>query len=134
MPHQKAVDAVREDIRQYINLLHLSHEAIICVDDEQNIVVYNQGAETLFGYTADELFGHSLDTLIPERYRKNHKKHIAGFNRAEERSQLMNKRQAITGLRKDGQEFTAQASISKFRYGGEVTFTVVMQLLATTTK
>ncbi len=130
MPHQKAVDAVREDIRQYINLLYLSHEAIICTDEALNIVVYNQGAETLFGYFANEAPGQPLEILIPERYREIHKKHIAEFGRSEEKSKLMNKRQAITGLRKDGKEFTAQASISKFRYGGELTYTVVMQLLA----
>ncbi len=47
-------------------------EGIIVVNIKQEIVATNTSAEEMFGYGKDELYGKPLDTLIPQRYHKQH--------------------------------------------------------------
>ncbi len=47
-------------------------DAIISADSQGNIILWNKGAETLFGYTAAEVLGQSIVLIIPEKYIKPH--------------------------------------------------------------
>lgn len=51
-------------------------DAIVIADREGRVVLWNGGAEKLFGYSAAEAMGESLDLVIPERFRA---RHWAGF-------------------------------------------------------
>ena len=126
MSHAKAVKALHESIADMLDLLHLSHEAIICVGTRHDIVVFNDGAEQIFGYKRNEIIGRPLNCLIPDRYHSAHTAHVDKFMRSDIRAKLMAQRQPITALRKDGEEFIAHASISRFKYGGEVTMTIIL--------
>lgn len=126
MSHAKAVKILHEDIANLLDLLHLSHEAIICVGIRHDIVVFNNGAEQIFGYKRNEIIGRPLNCLIPDRFHKAHTAHVDKFKLGKSRAKLMAQREPVTALRKNGEEFTAHASISKFEYGGETTMTVVL--------
>ena len=125
-PHSKAVNNLYKDISNLLNLLHLSHEAIICIDMAQTIVVFNDGAENTFGYKHNEIIGSPLSRLIPERFHNEHSSHVEKFISGNQRAKLMAQRSSITGLHKNGNEFSAHASISQFSYGGEKTMSVVL--------
>jgi PAS domain S-box-containing protein len=109
-------------------IIGIAADAIISIDDEQRIAMYNQGAETIFGWSVAEVMGKSLDILIPERFRHVHGQHVRGFASGEETARRMGERMpAIFGLRKSGEEFPAQAAISKLDVGGSRLFTVVLR-------
>lgn len=55
------------------------HEAVIVVDREEIVRLWNAGAENLFGYAADEILGKNLDLIVPERLRQAHS---SGFRKA----------------------------------------------------
>lgn len=90
----------------------ISADAIICVDESQSIIFFNEGAESIFGYTADEILGQPLEVLIPARFRGDHANHVRRFGASESRARKMGERGQISGLRKNGQEFPADAAIS----------------------
>ncbi len=46
-------------------IMQYSMDAIILVDNQNRIVVWNKGAELLFGYTADEMVGQTFHRIIP---------------------------------------------------------------------
>jgi PAS domain-containing protein len=50
-------------------IVSISADAIISIDDDQRITLFNEGAEKIFGYSKAEAVGASLDILIPERFR-----------------------------------------------------------------
>jgi len=57
------------------------HEAVIVVDRNETVRLWNKGAENLFGYAASEIVGKNLDLIVPERLRQAHS---SGFRRAVE--------------------------------------------------
>lgn len=119
--------ALHESRTHFAGILEITHEAIISVNHSQHIILFNKGAEQIFGYSAAEASGQPLDILIPERYRISHRQYIALFATSFQQARLMDERQEIMGLRKNGQEFPAEASISKFGTGNNVIFTVVLR-------
>jgi PAS domain S-box-containing protein len=73
------------------------------------------------------MIGRSLDTLIPARFRDAHREFVRGFVHSQDNSRLMARRGGIFGLRQDGAEFPAEASISKFESDGRKMLTVVLR-------
>lgn len=108
-------------------LIEVVADAVIAIDVDQRIVFFNAGAESIFGYARDEALGQQLHVLLPERYAEIHSRHIAGFLASPETSRLMGERQAIYARRKSGEEFPAEASISKINDEGTQTMVVLLR-------
>ena len=47
-------------------------DAVIVADASGVIVLWNAGAERMFGYSEEEALGRNLDLITPERLRKRH--------------------------------------------------------------
>ncbi len=100
-------------------------DAIVTLDENQRIVVFNPAAERMFGYSSADVLGHSIDRLLPQRHRKAHRGHIGDFGR----SGVTNRKMAgrpVTGLRASGEEFPAEATISQTR-SQERLYTVILR-------
>jgi PAS domain S-box-containing protein len=108
-------------------ILSIAPSAIISIDAKQKITLFNEAAERLFGYACAEIIGQPLDLLIPERFRGTHRGDVGRFWDSPQNARRMGERQDVAGLRKDGSEFPAEASISKIEIAGERIFTVVLQ-------
>ena len=109
------------------DIIGIAADAIICVDQQQRITLFNDGAEQIFGWSAEEAIGQPLEILLPERVREVHQKHMERFAAAPDRARKMGQRQEISGLRKNGEEFPAEAAIAKVTMGDSVVFSVVLR-------
>jgi PAS domain S-box-containing protein len=112
---------------RFEGILAIAEDAIISIDSNQRIVLFNQGAEKVFGYSAAEVAGKPVDLLLPRRFRHSHQRHIKAFVKSREVSRSMGQRREVFGCRKDGSEFPAEASISKLDLGNETVFTVILR-------
>ena len=108
-------------------ILDLADDAIISIDAQQRIVLFNRGAERMFGYSSGEIMDQPLDVLLPRALVEAHRQHIRGFQDSDVVARRMGERSTILGRRKDGSEFPAEASISKVDVDGQTTFTVIMR-------
>ena len=111
----------------FSGFLAISADAVIAVDEEQQIIFFNEGAERIFGWTASEVGGQYLAMLLPERFRSTHRGHVHGFGAAHGRARLMGERQEISGLRKSGEEFPAEASIQRMVIEGKQIYAAVLR-------
>jgi PAS domain S-box-containing protein len=109
-------------------IVSIASDAIISVDEAQRIVMYNEGAEKIFGWSRDEAVGKPVETLLPERFRQSHQHDVRSFAAGAEVARKMGVgRPGVIGRRKSGEEFPADAAMSKLRLGGEWLFTVVLR-------
>ena len=111
----------------FAQILAISADAVVSVDDSHRIVLFNKGAERIFGWPAAEVLGRPLDVLIPGAFVEIHRKHIADFAAGDVAARRMGERGEVTGLRRNGEVFPAEASISKLRIGDRHLFTSVMR-------
>jgi PAS domain S-box-containing protein len=123
----RAEEALRRSEARFAGIISISSDAIVSVDEEQRIIFYNQGAEQTFGYTAGEAMGKPLEMLIPEPHRPGHAGRVREFGRSGVRARRMGERGQISGLRKNGEVFPADASISHLEIGGSRIYTAVLR-------
>jgi PAS domain S-box-containing protein len=118
--------ALRASEAQLAGVLAIAGDAIIAVDDEQRIITYNEGAEQVFGWKKDEVLARSLDMLIPAQLRDTHRAHIRALKAEPLRARRTGMRN-IVGLRKNGEEFEAEAEVSMLDLESSSLFTVVLR-------
>ncbi len=108
-------------------IIDIAADAIIALDQTFRIVRYNRGAEAIFGWTEQEMLGQPLDRLIPMGARAAHRGHLQTFAEGTRDARRMGERRTIAGLRKSGEQFPAEASISRVTVDGEQTFMVMLR-------
>ncbi len=119
--------ALRESRQQLSNILKTADEAIISINEQQTIVMFNEGAEKIFGYAAGEIIGQPLDKLLPEAFRQIHQQHVRGFAQVPDASRKMARSQDVFGQRKNGEAFPSEASISSIQAKNGPLFTVMLK-------
>ncbi|WP_223637805.1 PAS domain-containing sensor histidine kinase [Corallococcus sp. EGB] len=129
------LDASRRRVEQSLRLSEarfggiVTHaaDAIISIDAEQRIVLFNASAERIFGYSAQQALGQPLGMLLPENLRGAHAGHVRRFAQGRATSRHMGERLPILGLRRGGETFPAEASILKLEVEGTLLLTVILR-------
>ncbi len=119
---ERALSTLRLD-----GIVQSAMDAIISVDEEQRVVLFNHAAERMFQCSAQEAIGQSLDRFIPARFREAHKTHIQTFGKTGVTNRRMGALGRISGLRADGEEFPVEAAISQIGMDGHKYFTVILR-------
>ncbi len=123
----RVAQGLRRSEQTFQGILTIAADAIITIDGDHRVVHFNHGAELMFGYPASAMIGQPLALLIPGRFRTEHPKHIRNFEAGSVTARRMGERRAIFGLRQSGEEFPAEASISKLTVDGAALFNVVLR-------
>lgn len=88
-------------------------DAIITVDDDLRIVLFNAAAEKMFRYAAADAIGQSIDRFIPIRFQESHRQSWLASEPAPDFTA-----ENTYGLRADGTEFPLETSYSHIEIGG----------------
>lgn len=124
---KRAEHALRLSEAKFSGIVSIAADAIVSVDAQQRITVFNAGAEKTFGYSAGEIIGSQLERLIPPRFREVHRKDFERFAAGGQPARPISNRLEVFGLRKNGEEFPAEASILKVTVGPETFFSAVLR-------
>ena len=125
--HLEAEEGMHALERQLASIIHSAMDGIITVDDEHNIVLFNEAAEVIFQCSAADVLGKPLDQFIPESMRAAHRAHLQQFGESGETSRRMGRYREISGLRYTGESFPLEASISKVERVGGRWMTVILR-------
>jgi PAS domain S-box-containing protein len=123
----KGRDLARESQLRLQGIVDSAMDAIISVDGEQRITLFNRAAERIFGYETREVLGQPLDMLIPARFHREHRRHVESFGRTGVSSRPMMAQRIVTAVRKNGEEFPIDASISQNEIRNQRFFTVILR-------
>jgi PAS domain S-box-containing protein len=102
-------------------------DAVITVDEQQKVVLFNRAAEQVFALRREEALGAPLERFLPARFRGSHREHVEQFGQTGVTSRRMGDITTLWALRADGAEFPIEASISQAAEGGRRYFTVILR-------
>jgi two-component system, sporulation sensor kinase E len=109
------------------SIIESAMDAIVTVDKDQIVVLFNGAAEQMFGYSAQEAIGQPLARFLPVRFREAHRHHVQAFGEAGITARKMGRLGALSGLRTDGDEFPIEAAISHITVEGQKYYTVILR-------
>lgn len=108
-------------------IIRSAMEAIITIDEQQTILIFNPMAEKLFGCSASDAIGTSLERFLPARYRRAHAAQVRQFGVTGTSERQMGKQLPLFGLRANGDEFPIEASISQLVDDSGKLYTVMLR-------
>jgi len=111
---QRAEKALRESEMRFRSVAQSANDAIIAADSNGNIVFWNKGAQTIFGYAEAEVLDKPLTLLMPPRYRDTHRRGLERMRTTGE-AHIIGQTVALQGLRKDGSEFPFELSLATWQ-------------------
>jgi PAS domain S-box-containing protein len=112
---------------RFRGILASANDAIITIDADHHITMFNQAAEVMFDCAADAVIGQTLDRFIPDRYRAIHAEYIRTFGATGITTREMGAERVLAGRRANGDEFPMEARISQIELGGEKLYTVIIR-------
>jgi PAS domain S-box-containing protein len=102
-------------------------DAIVAVDADQRIVLWNASAERMFACKAADALGSQLDRFVPERFRRAHRQHVEHFGETGMTARRMGRLGELRGLRATGEEFPIEVSISRVEGRRGTLFTAIVR-------
>lgn len=118
--------SIRDSEEKFHNIVETATEAIISIDDNSRIVLFNRGAEQIFGHSKEEVLGRDLSVLIPEHYRGPHRDWAERYL-GEALPHEVGKTFEAVAVRKDGREFPVRMSISVSLVRGSPLYTAIIR-------
>jgi PAS domain S-box-containing protein len=119
--------ALDESEARFAAIVDSAMDAVITIDQAQRILVFNRAAEQVFRCLRQEALGAPLERFMPQRFRRAHHQHVAGFGRTGITNRRMGDRTILWALRADGEEFPIEASISQTGPERQRLYTVILR-------
>ncbi len=116
---KRAEEAVRTSEMLFRTVVESSKDAMVAINHEGRITLFNPGAERIFGRTRQEMLNAPVEQLMPEKQRSSHKVSITDFFSGVKAPNLVGKTLELKGVRGNGEVFPIELSLSEGEIGGE---------------
>jgi PAS domain S-box-containing protein len=130
----QSIDSKHKEVRppltsaeQFEAIIESAMDAIISVDANQQVVLFNRGAEQMFGCSAVEAMGKTLDRFLPQQFREAHREHVERFGGTGVTTRSMHSPAVLSAVRHNGKQFPVEATISQVGEGGQKRYTVILR-------
>ncbi|MCV2884832.1 PAS domain S-box protein [Aestuariibacter sp. AA17] len=100
--------------------------AIVSIDEDNNVVFFNNAASTLWGYSHDEVIGKNVKMLVPSELRKEHDNYVNRHRRTEE-DHIVGTSREVEIQKKSGERVWALLSLSAIDVGNKRHYTAFVQ-------
>jgi diguanylate cyclase (GGDEF)-like protein/PAS domain S-box-containing protein len=97
--------------QKFRDLLEAAPDAMVIVNGQGDVVLFNAQAVKLFGWRPEELLGQKIDVLVPTHGRDRHPAHRLEYLAAPS-ARVMGRDTQLFALRKDGTEFPVDIRLS----------------------
>ncbi|MBI2988650.1 MAG: PAS domain S-box protein [Deltaproteobacteria bacterium] len=108
------------------SLIDTTQDAIISIDRQGRIVLFNPAAEQMFGYKKAEIDGRKINLLMTEPHASEHDRYIARYEQTRER-RAIGRIRTVVARRKNGEVFPAELSLTEVTTLGEVRYAAFLR-------
>jgi PAS domain S-box-containing protein len=123
----RAEERLQEARLRFEGIIDSATDAVVSIDAQQRITLFNRAAEKMFGYRAAEILGQPLDRLLPGSCRERHTGQIREFVRTGVTKRIMGSGGSVLGLRVNGEEFPVEASIAQLKMESGAVYTAILR-------
>jgi len=109
---QKTEQELLNRAEQWRSAIEFSKDAIIVVGPRGDVTLCNPAAQEMFGYSNQELVGRHVSVLMPETYRRMHQSYVENYLSGQSPRGTVGRTLELTGLRRSGEEFPIELSLS----------------------
>ncbi|GIW39801.1 MAG: hypothetical protein KatS3mg076_0378 [Candidatus Binatia bacterium] len=107
-------------------LIETAVDAIVTIDENGTIELFNPAAERMFGYRAEEVLGQNVGILMPSPFREEHDDYIRRYLETGEK-RIIGIGREVSALHRSGRTFPVDLAVSEVRLRGRRIFTGVMR-------
>jgi two-component system sensor kinase FixL len=123
--YRNLIKKLKGSEKKFKAILDTATSAILSIDEAHQIILFNNAAKRIFGYSRDEVIGKDLSMLIPHQY-GDHYKFVKRFMDTKT-PKIIGRTLYLTGLRKNGEEFPIELGLSYHETKDGVTFTAIIR-------
>lgn len=102
-------------------LIEATQDAVIFIDRQACIVIFNPAAERIFGYSQTEALGQKVNMLMAEPYASEHDQYLEHYEKTGEKRAIGCIR-TVAGKRRNGEIFPIELSVTQVASGAEVSY------------
>ncbi len=124
---KKAEEALRASEERFAGIFKSAMDAIVIVDSKRRINLFNEAAERIFRCPASEAVGKPLDRFLSPQFRLVFEDCLRAFREEGVAHRYLWAPEGITALRADGEEFSVEATISRFEIEGQELCTLILR-------
>src|SRR5271169_1340210 len=126
LQNSKTLELLENSEMRLSSVVETANDGIVSINSQGKIVLWNKGAERIFGYAADEVYGKDMSFIVPPRYLDGHQQ---AMNNITATGKLNHEGEAleVSGLRKDGSEFSMELTTAKWEAIDGIFFTGIIR-------
>ena len=115
---KRGEQALRDSEARFRAICQSARDAIIMMDSQGRVSLWNVAAEQIFGYSHEEILGQNLhQTIAPERFQAAHQQAFSAFQRTGH-GPAVGRTLELTGRRENGEEFPVELALSAVELNG----------------
>jgi PAS domain S-box-containing protein len=127
------ISELRRGQRWLQSLINATQDAVLSIDRQGRIVLFNPSAEQIFGYTREEVIGQKVNLLMAEPYQSEHDGYIERYERTGV-PHAIGRIRSVTARRKNGELFPIELSVTKVAEDTDVQYAAFIRDISEKTK
>ena len=127
LERRQAEQSLRKSEERLAGILASAMDAIITLDADQRITLFNAAAEKVFRCRADQMIGQPFEQLLSKRFGNLLKGYCLAVSPATVSSQQLWAPDGLTARRYDGEEFPVEATLSPLAVAGQSYYTIILR-------
>ena len=124
--YREAIRAQRQSGERFRAVIDNAHDAIIAIDTQGRVEMFNRAAERIFGYAAAEVIGRNVNMLMPQPYHGEHDGYLRNYITTG-KAKIIGTGREVEARHKDGTVFPIDLSIGEMRSSGQRGFIGVIR-------